>query len=364
MLDTLEWIDAGRQFTADDMVFWQGRGREPLAAALPHIDTIVLGPHASAAFPAELRPFVAPALTRRKQFDYSDVLTSTLGRAWAQADPHVVFVENPHSRLVLDGNREAPADVGPGLREFFARLARQRHGEKVSFGGVDAVRPITFAGEVVLQEPASEAQWAQLVEALATAGALGARPYFAARQAVIDAVLAARKPGAALRVVSLHDTMNTKIRADGAIVVERPEADRLPAWVNFGNRGDVQGEEDGLPLTLAAAEMRRIRTAWADAFAVEFGSTGVMGASAGDGGFSLNEPYKGAFETVFFGAQLQTLAEPCVGAVQVEFLRESLLGPAVTAGLQRPGTDWPAPDAAHLARVVASLCAAGRQLRA
>lgn len=360
MAETLEWIAAGRSFGLGDMVFWQGRGLQPFAAAAPHIDTIVLGPHASAAFPAELQPFVAPELTRRKQFDYSDVITSSLGRAWAQADPQVVFVENPHSRLVLDGNREPPADVGPGLREFFARLARQRAGEKVGFGGVDAVRPVTFAGELVLREPASEAQWAELLDALATAGRLGARPYFAARQTVLDAVLAARKPGAALRVVSLHDTMNTKTREDGAIVVERPEADRLPAWVNFGNRGNAQGEADGLPLSLAAAEMRRIRAAWAQAFAAEFG---LSTTPARDGGFGLNVPYKGAFETVFFGAQLQALDESRVGAVQVEFLRESLLGPAVTAALHQAGTDWPAVDAAHLARVVVCLCAAGRHLR-
>ena len=360
MAEALEWINAGRQFTFDDMVFWQERGQEPFAAAAARIDTIVLGPHASAAFPAELQSFVAPELTRRKQFDYSDVITSSLGRAWAQVDPKVVFVENPHSRLVLDGNREPPADVGPGLRAFFARLTRQRSGEKVGFGGVDAVRPITFSGEVVLPEPASEAEWGRLLQALATAGQLGARPYFAARQAVLDTVLAARRPGTPLHVVSLHDTMNTKMREDGAIVVERPAADRLPAWVNFGNRGNAQGEADGLPLTLAAAEMRRIRAAWAQAFAAEFGVEATPGE---DGGFSLNVPYKGAFETVFFGGQLQTLGEPRVGAVQVEFLREALLGPVVTAALQQPGTGWPATDTAHLERVVASLSVAGRLLR-
>lgn len=116
--------------------------------------------------------------------------TSSLGRAWAAADPGVVFVENPHSRLVLDPNRSPPADVMPGLREFFVRLQRQRAGEKIPFGG-------------------------------------------------IDAVFKARKPGTALRVISLHDIMNTKMRADGAIVVERPAADRLPQLVN--NRARLCG---------------------------------------------------------------------------------------------------------------------------
>ncbi len=356
MASSLAWIEEGRQFGFDDMVFWQGRGQESFAQAAARMDTLVLGPHASAAFPGELRPFVSPALTRRKQFDYSDVITSALGRAWAMADPHVVFVENPHSRLVLDGNREAPGDVGPGLREFFARLARQRQGEQVGFGGVDAVRPITFAGEPVLLEPSTPAQWDALLSALGRAGTLGARAYFAIRQQVLEQLLLARAPQRPLHVISLHDTMNTKIRTDGAIVVERPEVDRLPPWINFGNRGDAQGEPEGEgAVTLAGAELRRLSLAWTDALAAHLGPSVTPACS-------LNAPYKGAFETVWAGALLQARG-PRVGAVQVEFLREALLGPAVTAQLRQPGEDWPAVDGLHLAQVVAALCDAGQRLR-
>ena len=354
----LAWIEEGRQFGFDDMVFWQGRGHEPFAQAAARVDTVVLGPHASAAFPGELRPFVSPVLTRRKQFDYSDVITSALGRAWALADPHVVFVENPHSRLVLDGNREASEDVGPGLREFFARLARQRQGEKLGFGGVDAVRPITFAGEPVLVEPGTPAEWDALLAALARAGTLGARAYFATRQQVLAQLLQSRAPERPLHVISLHDTMNTTVRADGAIVVERPEADRLPPWVNFGNRGDAQGEPgaDG-KVTLAGTELRRLCQTWTDALTVHLGHSPTPACS-------LNAPYKGAFETVWAGALLRASAPvPRVGAVQVEFLREALLGPAVTAHLHQPGEDWPAVDEQHLSRVVAALCDAGQRLR-
>ena len=138
MSTAIDWIPAGQTFAFDDLLFWQGKGDGPFTAVAARIDTIVLGPHASARFPAELQPFVDATLTRRKQYDYSDVITSSLGRAWAAADPGVVFVENPHSRLALDANRAPPADVMPGLREFFARLERQRAGEKVSFGGIDA----------------------------------------------------------------------------------------------------------------------------------------------------------------------------------------------------------------------------------
>jgi len=49
--------------------------------------------------------------------------------------------------------------------------------------------------------------------------------------------------------------------------------------------------------------------------------------------------------------------------VQVEFLREALLGPRVTAHLKQPGADWPEVDRAHLDGIVAALEAAGRLLR-
>jgi len=55
----LLWIEAGRQFAFDELVFWQSVGQQPFEQAAAHIDTIVLGPHASAAFPSELKPFVA-----------------------------------------------------------------------------------------------------------------------------------------------------------------------------------------------------------------------------------------------------------------------------------------------------------------
>lgn len=355
MNPAIDWIATGKTFGFDELVFWQGKGRESFDRVASRIDTIVLGPHAGARFPGELQPFINPALTRRKQYDYSDVITSALGRAWAAADPGVVFVENPHSRLVLDPNREPPADVMPGLREFFARLDRQRAGEKVAFGGIDAVRPITFSGETVLRAPRNDADWSALQQALAAARRMGPESYRSACDRVIEAVLQTRKTGAALRVFSLHDTMNTKMRADGAIVVERPVADRLPQLVNFGNKGDGRGEAGNDPLTISAAEMRRIADAWSQGFG--------MDAAAGPGAITLNCPYKGAFETVHYGAKLAALNNPRVGAVQVEFLRETLLGPAATAMLHQPGGDWPAVDEQHLSTIVSALVAAGTRLR-
>ena len=111
METSIDWIPAGRTFGFDELVFWKGKGSLPFNSAAARIDTIVLGPHAGARLPAELQPFVDPALTRRKQYDYSDAITSPLGRAWAAADPAVIFVECPHSRVVLDPNRAPPADA-------------------------------------------------------------------------------------------------------------------------------------------------------------------------------------------------------------------------------------------------------------
>ncbi len=339
----LLWLYADRQHGFDDLVFWQGRERgTSFDAVAGSIRTVVLGPHASAGFPAELRPFIAPGLTRRKQFDFSDVLTSALGRAWAAADPTLVFVENPHSRLVMDPNRAPPAQPMDGLREFWARLARQRAGEtNVSFAGVDAIRPITFSGEDVLLQPADEAGWAALSAALSRCHALGPGAYQAAVERMIDQVRRAG-PARGLLVVSLHDTMNTKMRADGAIVVERPAADRLPAWVNLGNRGDVQGEGDAV--SLPAARLRQLAAAW----------TRALGAARGE--ISLNHPYKGAQETLYWGQALA--GQPGSGAVQAEFRREALLGPEATAHLQQPGGDWPTGLEEHLAGIEGRLARA------
>ncbi len=355
-MDTsLHWIKAGQPFRFDDIVFWQDAGRTNFAQAAGHIDTVVLGPHASAGFPAELQPFINPALGRRKQFDYSDVITSTLGRLWAAADPHVVFIENPHSRLVLDMNRAPPADALAGLREFKARLALQRQGQKPSFAGIDAIRPITFSGEDVLQLPSSETGWAALGDALAQARALGPAIYQQACHSVLSQLVAST-PGRPLRVISLHDTMNTKMRHDGAIVVERPEADRLPPWANLGNRGDANGNASAPddPITLPGAALRQMAQCWSEAL----GPTDDVGTP-----ITLNQPYKGAYETVHWGAWLQSRAPAGSGAVQVEFRREALLGPAATLQLHQPGADWPAEDTDGLQGLALKLARAGQTLR-
>ena len=73
----------------------------------------------------------------------------------------------------------------------------------------------------------------------------------------------------------------------------------------------------------------------------------------------LNAPYHGASEVQAIGRSLRGLAtraairhrsggvlQLAVGAYQAEHLRETLMGPQAVAQIQRPGTDWPEPDAA------------------
>ena len=82
----------------------------------------------------------------------------------------------------------------------------------------------------------------------------------------MELVLTSR-PARPLTVIGFHDTNNWKMRADGALVVERPEKDRMPPFCNFGNQGDFLGNaKEGKTLLTPAAEMRCIARAWAEAF--------------------------------------------------------------------------------------------------
>jgi hypothetical protein len=242
----LKWIPAGRHFTPAEIIFFSNRSAVPLHEALPRFDVLVTGPHATAAIPEELRPFLDPGLTRRKQFDFSDVSTSAIARRWAEIDDCVLYVENPHPRLVLDPNRPPPADLEADLREAFHRVHVAGPGRPVNLNGVDAVRPVTFAFEPVLLEPKDAAGWRELTKLLHGCAAQGTDVYTATRDRLLEALLQAHcgstSTHSMLHVVSLHDTMAARVRPDGAITDERPPLERLPALVSLGNRGDVRGE--------------------------------------------------------------------------------------------------------------------------
>lgn len=367
---SLHWIPRSRQFVFDDIVFWKGKKRgDEFCNIASRIDTIVLGPHASAAFPEELRPFICQKLTRRKQYDYSDVITGPVGQAWANCDEGVVFVENPHARIAVDPNREHGHDPEPDLRAFFAKLREMRSGRPgVSFVGVDSVRPITFSGEDVLIEPTLETitdsdavSWPSLVGALRQCYALGASVYESAVQQVIGLVTDAR-PGQPLTVIGFHDTNQWKMRNDGALVVERAPSEQLPSFCNFGNQGDFSGNEvPGKMLLGSGPAVREVARCWANAFGVASEQDFMKPKEhAFMEPVSFNRPYPGGYEVCFWAEKLRAL-----GALlfQVEFDRAVLLGPQAAAVLREPGVDWPDVDEAHITNVASKLHTANNVLR-
>ena len=368
----IDWIPAGTRFGADDMTFFVGHGERAIDDALADIDLIVTGPHASAAFPAELQPFVDVRLTKRLQYDFTDVSTSPVARRWAEIDPHVLYIEDPHPRAVRDANRPRPDDVVAGLREAFDRLDEDAPTKRPSLAGVDAVRPVTFGYLPVYTKPRTDAEWNEFGAALATAGALGIDEYEAVRDELVQRVIEAKLRELAtldpttcsvadwnaathLDLLSFHDTMNHTARPDGAICLERQPADRLPNVVAVSNRGDAQGEVPERDDAAIRGEndvttMRPTRVrAIANAYRIAFGAWDSNDVA-------LNRPYIGGHETTTAGPQLRALEPRAVvrpkggqprsiqfGAFQNEFLREFLLGPESSGHLMQPGLDWVYP---------------------
>jgi N-formylglutamate amidohydrolase len=368
----IEWIPSGHRFDVSDMTFFAASPERLLDDALADIDLIVTGPHASAAFPAEMRPFVDPSLTKRLQFDFTDVSTSPMARRWAAIDAHVLYIENPHPRAVRDANRARPDDLVAALREAFDRIVAGGEGARPSLGGVDAVRPVTFGYLPVLRRPQTDREWGELGAALTSAGQLGVDVYERVRDDLIDRVIEAKlrhlasldpatttsaawNSATTLDVLSIHDTMNHTARPDGAICLEREPQDRLPDVVALSNRGDDRGEvrvADGSGLraeidvpSMEPARLRSIGMGYRQAFDAW---------QPNDVGF--NRPYLGGYETQVVGPHLRAIEPLAVvrtgegpprhirlGAWQNEFAREFLLGPESTAALMTAGTDWVGP---------------------
>eukprot|EP00966_Prymnesium_polylepis_P317758 7340902-Prymnesium_polylepis.1 len=309
------------------MVWWHGKEvGVPWEEAAAQVDTIVTGPHAGTAIPVELRSWVSPSLTRRQQYDYSDVATGPVGRAWAARDPGVVFVQNCVSRVATDANRAAEDDPEPGLRAFFQRW---REGQ-TSFGGVDSVRPITFNHALVLAEPGSDTDWAALSGAIRAARARGPWAYYGALEAVVDAVVArcTFTDAAPLSLICLHDTDNRKCAPDGSLSEPRPHREAMPALACLGNGGDPTG--DGDALTMPRAELLRLAAAWAEAFGHGGGAAEPCGCNRRAApcacAISLNRPYGGGFEAAHWAGRIRAKGA-AVHAVQAEFLRPVLHGP-------------------------------------
>ena len=368
----IDWIPRGTSFGVEDMTHFVGKGERDLDDALAEIDLVITGPHASAAFPEELAPFVDHRFTRRLQYDFTDVSTSPVARRWAEIDRRVLYIEDPHPRAVRDANRARPDDLIAGLREAFDRLRSAGEGGRPSLSGVDAVRPVTFGYLPVYLQPSSDDEWNRFRDALVTAGALGIDRYEKIRDDLIDRVIDAKlgrlanlDPAATsivdwhsathLDVLSIHDTMNHTARPDGALCIERAPEDRLPNVVALSNRGDAVGDiaVDEMPALREATEVptmdpARLRTI-AHAYRVAFDAW-----NADD--IAFNRPYRGGYETRSIGPHLARIEPRAavrvsddpprrlrLGAWQNEFLREFLLGDEARSHLGQPGLDWVLP---------------------
>lgn len=384
----LDWVPEGRAFGFDDLVFYRGKGEVPFEAVAGRIDLVLTGPHATAAIPRELEPFLQPGLTRRQQHDFSDSSTSDLCRRWVEVDPRAVYVEFPHHRMLFDPNRDWPTDPEAALREFYARHEAHSSGAKVTFNGIDSIRPVSFSGVSFLRRPADNSEWHRLMAVVDDLGKRGAGPYARVRDEVIERVFEAKcahlhsldmdrasiadfNSARMLHVQCVHDTMNATLGSDGAVDQDKPRGDWLPSIVSLGNRGDGLGDARpparGLPMpredvpTIDGPQFRSLQHALALAFEVPGHEI--------EGALALNSPYLGAFECQAIGRLLRTLVPQGVvrhaslekvlhiraGAYQAEFLRETLMGPENAACVRRPGTDWPATDRDHHAYLTGRL---------
>lgn len=345
-------IPAGKAFSPTEITFFQGKGTRTLEQAIDEADVLVSCPHSGDAVPEELAPFLAPEFTHRLQFDYSDRTTGPVVRAWAELDPRIIYVQNPHPRLLRDPNRAKPGDLAAQLREAFERVRAAGTWNRVDLTGVDTIRPVTFSFYPLLKVPGSDAELAAMVRAFEQVAERGLGVYEAARDSLRTAMVAAAIKRAAatgkqqnITTLSFHDTMNHTTTRDGAVNVERAEKDRLPDVVALSNRGDAQGDRRGTePVTMDPDQLRAL---------AECHRIGFNVSDPGD--VALNTPYLGSQEIIAAGAEFRGLTDSTfalaagtsrvrLGAVQAEFLREYLLGEKATAELGRPGTGWPDED--------------------
>ncbi|GEO88200.1 hypothetical protein AFL01nite_05270 [Aeromicrobium flavum] len=111
----MAYITAGTAFDVPDITFWADARHRSLDEALAGADVLVSCPDATAAFPAELEPWVSPILTREDQEASATALSRLVARRWAAVDPTVVYVENPHPPAVSRPDPELLGAVDPDV---------------------------------------------------------------------------------------------------------------------------------------------------------------------------------------------------------------------------------------------------------
>ena len=352
-MSDLDLIPAGYTFTAQEITVFADSDNRTLEDAIAEADVLVSAPHAGARIPEELVPFLSPALTRRLQYDFTDVATDAIVQEWARNDRRIVAVINPHPRLVRDPNRARPADIAADLTEAIARTRVAGPWQKVDLTGVDAIRPVTFSFFPILEVPEDEAELDRLVRTFVEVGERGLGVYESTRDALTERFVAEKlRTGGQFTRLSFHDTMNTTTTRDGAVSVTRAPEDRLPAVVALSNRGDARGDErdPADPPTMDPERLRALADSHRAGFRVDQPDD-----------VALNMPYLGSQEIRAAGVRFRELADRAaeaaltLDAVQAEFLREYLLGPAAVDELHRPGTEWITEDPVHV-REVAAAC--------
>lgn len=375
------WIKENTFFGFSDIVTWAGKGKLPFEKAAGKIDLVLTGPHSSAAIPMELKPFILENFTQRMQFDYSDVSTDAVAQRWAEIDEHVVYIRNPHSRLVFDQNRAPVENPEEQLRLIFKQVALKKAGQEASFSGIDSIRPVTFADHPVLKQPKNDAEWKHLIAIITTVAKKGSLAYASTRDKILEtifekkcrllheidlrAVNAMELHGACcLNVQCIHDTMNAKAFSDGAVSDKKPAENCLPKIATLSNRGDHNGEirpdssggqlDHINLLTCTGHDLRTLKRAFQLSF-------GIQEKVLSDH-LRLNFPYYGAWEVQKLGQVLkfmeshgqiahgsgQGILSIKTGAYQSEFLREMLMGKINTKKIQTPGKTWPEPDTEHV----------------
>ncbi|WP_336660452.1 N-formylglutamate amidohydrolase [Leucobacter sp. USHLN153] len=341
----IDLIPAGTVFSAVDIIHYADPDMRDLDQAIAEADLLVTVPHATAAIPEELAEFLAPELTRRMQFDFSDAGAASVAIRWAQIDPRVVVVVNPHSRLVRDPNRPMPVDLRGDLGRAFERVRAAgasggSDSQPVDLSGVDAVRPVSFSNVPILRAPESDEQLDRLAHALLSVAEGGVDIYEATCVELTRRFIEhAKQEGGAFTRLSFHDSANARLTPAGAIEEIRDDEHLMPAVVTLSNRGDAHGEQrdPSKPLTMPAEALRRLAAAHRAGFEVS-APEAVL----------LNQPYRGGDEIVAAAAHFHSVADRAaeagerlvLGAVQAEFSRDYVLGPGALEELRAAGTSW------------------------
>lgn len=377
-------IPAGTTFLPGDLIHYWAPHKRSFEEALADADVVVTGPHSGVGIPAELGPFLAPEFTKRLQLDFSDLTAGEVATRWAAIDPRVIYLENPHHRLVRDSNRPQPVELRAALRQAFERIgdagsdgsaeagsvgdarsverARSAHEAQSAswpdLTGVDAVRPITLGGSPVLRPPKSERELSALAEAFHAAALQGVAVYENTRDDLIDRLVAVKLEQAERRgdptlmtVLSLHDEISQFAGPDGAVTVTRHNASRRPPVLSLSNRGDHNGDNIGRgSITMRAKSFRQLGHGFRSGFHTLDSDDVVLNQSA----LSSHESMVVAEKLRTYGVQAAIVGLE-LSAAQLEFDRDYLLGSAGTAELQRPGTGWVESDDNWLNRV-ATFC--------